>query len=258
MHQEKINDLATALHRARLDIRTLDKLSSQEKFSLQEAYAIQRAGIELRVKEEEVVVGLKMGLTSMAKRQQMNLDRSIYGVLTDKMQLFEEEAFILDKTVHPKIEPEIAFFIDKDLQGKVSREEVLNSCRWVCAAMEILDSRYQGFKYFSLEDVVADNSSSCYFVLGKEKIAPRKADIRNLKMEMSAGKKTLAGNSNAILGDPVCSVIELCELLDEQNLKLEAGNIVLAGAATTAVSLEKDMNVELMVENLGKVSLKLR
>ena len=258
MHPEKISNFASLLHRTRLDRKTLDKLSSREKFSLPTAYDIQEAGILLRREEGEKVIGRKMGLTSQAKREQMNLDRSIYGVLTDKMQLTERTVSILDKTVHPKIEPEIAFYIAKDLKGKVTREEVLDACSWVCAAMEILDSRYQGFKYFSLEDVVADNSSSSYFVLGKEKSDPRKVDVRNLKMKMKAGEETVEGNSNAISGDPICSVRELCELLSEQNLILEAGNIVLAGAATLAVNLKKGMHVELMVEKLGEVSLEVR
>ncbi|MCY4523817.1 MAG: hypothetical protein OXB84_03670, partial [Halobacteriovoraceae bacterium] len=128
MHPEKINDFALMLHRARLDRRTLDKLSDKEKFTLEDAYKIQDLGIKLRVEEGEKVIGAKMGLTSKAKREQMQLDRSIYGILTDKMQLTEGEVSILHKTVHPKIEPEIAFYIDRDLQGKVSRQEVLDSC----------------------------------------------------------------------------------------------------------------------------------
>ncbi|MCY4524157.1 MAG: hypothetical protein OXB84_05415, partial [Halobacteriovoraceae bacterium] len=132
------------------------------------------------------------------------------------------------------------------------------SCSWVCAAMEILDSRYKGFKYFSLEDVVADNSSSSYFVLGKEKIDPKKIDVRNLKMTMNAKEEEFIGNSNAILGDPVNSIMEFCELLELNNLSLKAGSIVLAGAATTAVNLAAGMHVKLTVEKLGGVFLDIK
>ena len=39
--------------------------------------------------------------------------------------------------------------------------------RGVCAALEIIDSRYENFK-FTLPDVVADNASSTRFVLGSD------------------------------------------------------------------------------------------
>ena len=45
-------------------------------------------------------------------------------------------------------------------------EDVPSVCERIGVALEILDSRYVGFKYFSLPDVVADNASSSHFVLG--------------------------------------------------------------------------------------------
>ena len=41
----------------------------------------------------------------------------------------------------------------------------LAACSGVGPALEILDSRYRDFKYFSLSDVVADNASSSHVVL---------------------------------------------------------------------------------------------
>ena len=51
---------------------------------------------------------------------------------------------------------------------RTAGDEVLDACASVFAAMEVLDSRYRDFKYFSLPDVVADNSSSSLFVLAGE------------------------------------------------------------------------------------------
>jgi 2-oxo-3-hexenedioate decarboxylase len=123
---------------------------------------------------------MKMGLTSEAKRKQMNLDSPVYGVLTDRMQVPAGGVFRLRGFIHPKIEPEIAFRTSRELRGKISREEALDACSSAMAAMEILDSRYVDFKYFSLPDVVADNSSSCMFVLGTAERPPRELDLLHL------------------------------------------------------------------------------
>ena len=254
MDEKKKNHFASSLHHARLNARPLDHLSSQENFNLKEAYAIQEQGIELRLAEGEKIIGRKMGLTSEAKRKQMNLNQPVYGTLTDKMQV--KKTLDLTGTIHPKIEPEIAFLIGKDLSGNVGRNDVLDACTGICAAMEILDSRYRHFKYFSIEDVVADNSSSCYFILGE--IQNPSMDVRGLKMKMTDGHRSLEGVSDAISKDPVISVIHQCELLHQRNEILPAGSIVLAGAATTAIELTPDMRVELVVENMGTVVLQTK
>jgi 2-oxo-3-hexenedioate decarboxylase len=120
--------------------------------------------------------------------------------------------------------------------------------------MEILDSRYVGFKYFSLPDVIADNSSSSQFVLGTEVVAPRALDLAALEMVMSVdGQPVERALSSAISGDPVVSVVQLCELLAARGLALPAGSVVLAGAATTAVQLAVGQRIELAVSGLGVV-----
>ena len=172
MHEE----LARLLDQARLEAREIPPLTrAHAALSLPEAYAIQAEGIRLRTARGERVVGLKMGLTSEAKRRQMNLDSPVYGVLTDRMQVPAGGMLRLQGAIHPKIEPEIAFRTSRELRGRISREQALDACASVFAAMEILDSRYTDFKYFSLPDVVADNSSSSLFVLGTTERPPARA-----------------------------------------------------------------------------------
>ncbi len=211
------SELAKLLDQARLDARERTRLTeAHPTLTLEEAYRIQDSGIALRLERGERIVGYKMGLTSEAKRKQMNLDAPCYGVLTDRMAVADGGAFSLAGKIHPKIEPEIAFRTARELRGPITREQALDAVSGVFAAMEILDSRYVGFKYFSLPDVVADNSSSAHFVVSNDESAdPRKLDLANLQMTMSVnGKPVQSALSNAISGDPVLSLVQLCELLD--------------------------------------------
>ena len=195
-----------------------------------------------------------MGLTSEGKRRQMNLDSPLFGELTSSMQIPNSSTFSIDQLIHPKIEPEIAFIISKTLSGDVTREQVIDSCEAVAACMEILDSRYEQFKYFSMEDVIADNSSSSHFVVGPWVKAFSGINLSELKMKMSVdGEVVQEGLSKEISGDPVVSVIELCRLLAARNRALPAGSIVLAGAATAAVELKPGQKIELIVDSLPPV-----
>ena len=260
MQNTNINELASSLHDARLRAQSIEQLSKSHELSEEIAYLIQKEGIELRKKSGEKIVGLKMGLTSEAKRKQMNLDSPLYGLLTDHMQVKNASVFSLKKTngIHPKIEPEIAFHIAKDLRGKISLQEALAACSGVTSALEILDSRYKEFKYFSLEDVIADNSSSFYFLIGEQSISVDSLKLDQLEMKLKVNGTALhTGRSDAISGHPAQSIVELCHLLARCDSFIPSGSIILAGAATPAVHLEAGMKIELEVDGLPTLSLSI-
>ncbi len=260
MEKAHIQKIAKTLHDARLSSHSLPQFSKDiPDFPRTDAYAIQEEGIRLREAAGEKVIGLKMGLTSEGKRKQMNLDAPLYGVLTDKMQVMNGGTFHLKGSIHPKIEPEVAFYIKSELKGKVSRDQVLQATESVCAALEILDSRYDGFKYFSMEDVISDNSSSSHYILGPKLTDFRKIDLANLRMQMKVnGETKMEGNSKEISDDPVISVIQLAELLALRGQSIPAGTFVLAGAATAAIALEPGMTVSLEVESLPHLSVAIK
>jgi 2-oxo-3-hexenedioate decarboxylase len=260
MESTHIQKIAQTLHNARLSGHSLPQFSKEiTDFKREDAYSIQEVGIKMREIAGERVIGMKMGLTSEGKRKQMNLDAPLYGVLTDKMKIEDGKTFSLNGSIHPKIEPEVAFFIKSELKGKVSREDVLNATEAVCAALEILDSRYEGFKYFSMEDVISDNSSSSHYILGPKFTDFKNIDLKNLNMQMKVdGKTVMEGNSKEISDDPVISVIQLAELLAMRGKSIPAGTFVLAGAATAAVALTPGMVVSLEVESLPHLSVTIK
>jgi len=242
--------LAKELDEALLARREIAPLArTHGDFDLPAAYRIQERGIAMRLARGERIVGYKMGLTSAAKRAQMSLGLPIYGVLTDAMRV--ETSLRVGDGVHPKIEPEIAFVTKRELSGRVSRADAFAALEGVAPALEVLDSRFTGFKYFSLPDVVADNCSSWRFVLGPLR-EPR--DTGGLSMRMRVdGRTAQEADSNAISGHPLESLVQLVQLLPHP---LPAGSIVLAGAATVAEALRPGMEVSLDVEGLGSVAVR--
>jgi 2-oxo-3-hexenedioate decarboxylase len=245
-----LDALARELDEALLSRREIASLTkTYGDFSLDDAYRVQERGIASRLRRGEEIIGYKMGLTSAAKRAQMSLELPIYGVLTSLMSVSGE--LHVGDAVHPKIEPEIAFVTARELHGRISREQAFAALEGVAPAMEVLDSRFTGFKYFSLPDVVADNCSSWRFVLGP---LSKPRELGGLRMRMSIdGRVVQEADSSAISGDPLESLVQLAALLPHP---LPAGSIVLAGAATVAEGLRAGMQVSLEVEALGSVSVR--
>lgn len=221
--------------------------------SVHEAYAIQAMSIARRLERGERRVGVKMGLTSRAKMQQVGVDEVIWGRLTDGMRLEEGGSFSRARYVHPRAEPEIAFLIKKPLSGNVTAMEAMAAVEAVAPAIEIIDSRYQDFK-FTLPDVVADNSSSSGFVVGDW--FPADTQIDNLGIILEAdGRPVQIGSSAAILGHPVRSLVQAARLVARWGEQLNPGDIVLAGGATAAHPMQPGMHVRASFQDLGSVSI---
>jgi 2-oxo-3-hexenedioate decarboxylase len=241
--------------RARREIEPLHKTFGE--FDLEDAYRIQRAGIGLRVQRSEAVAGYKMGLTSKAKREQMNLAMPIYGVLTDAMRIPDGETFHVKHGIHPRVEPEIAFVTSRELRGPIGVEEARDAIASVCAALDVLDSRFTGFKYFSLPDVVADNASSLHFVLSDDARAPGGLRFGDLDMRVLVdGKLVHQAKSSAISGNPLLSLVQLVELLHAHEQELPAASLVLTGAATPAEPIRAGQTIRLEVTGLSPVTLR--
>jgi 2-oxo-3-hexenedioate decarboxylase len=224
-----------------------------EPISLDEAYEVQRLSIARRVARGERRSGVKMGFTSKAKMKQMGLDELVWGRLTDAMLVDDGQTIDLAHYVHPRVEPEIAFLLKTPLTGHVSMVQAAAALEAVAPAIEIIDSRYENFK-FSLTDVVADNTSSAGYVIGPW-CDPR-SDISNLGMVLEInGKPVQIGSSAAILDHPLRSLVAAARIAAAAGEPLPAGSVIMAGGATAAEALAPGNYVRLAVQGLGETVL---
>jgi len=254
--EKLLNDLAARLDEAARTATPTAQLSAEVTLTLAEAYAVQALSIARRMARGDARVGMKMGFTSRAKMQQMGVDSMIWGRLTRGMSLEEGGIAARAAYVHPRIEPEVAFLIKRRLSGPVSALEALSAVEAVAPALELIDSRYQDFK-FSLTDVIADNTSASGFVLGAWQRPD--ADVSNLGLVLSLnGETKQVGSTAAILGSPLRSLVAASALVAEAGEALEPGSVVMAGGATAAEALSPGTRVLLEMERLGRVALEVR
>ena len=223
------------------------------------AYEVQDAVVSARVAAGATVVGAKLGLTSRAKQVQMNVDRPLYGFLTDDMQMDTGEALKCGDFIQPRCEPEIAFLLSRDLQGPhVTAAHVIAATELVFPAIDVLDSRFSGYK-FTFMDVIADNSSSAAFTLGGQGSFPMGIDLRLVGCVFEKNGQLLSTASGAaVLGHPAASVAWMVRQLAARGRGLSAGQVVMAGALTEAVAVSPGDTVVARFDRLGTVELACR
>lgn len=257
MDHKTIESLAEIVDEAARTATPITKLTATHAdLDMERGYDVQRASMARRFERGEKLVGMKMGLTSRAKMEQMGVHDPIYGHLTDEMRRSTGDDVVVAEHCHPRVEPEVAFIMGRDLAGDVTAAEAIAAVEWVVGALEVIDSRYENFE-FTLPDVVADNASSTRFYLGETLVRPDELDLGNLGMIMSIdGEVVATGSSAAILEHPARSLATLARMLHRRGESLKAGQIVLAGGATKAVHLKPGNHVLLEVQDLGTVELR--
>ncbi|SCF07175.1 2-keto-4-pentenoate hydratase [Micromonospora mirobrigensis] len=230
------------------------QLAAETGLDVDAAYAVQTALVQRRLNRGERLVGLKMGLTSKAKMAQVGVDEVIWGRLTDSMRVPDGGTVEHADFIHPRVEPEVAFLLDRLPEPGEPLGAFTDAVRAVAPAIELIDSRYADFT-FSLPDVVADNTSAAAFVVGPWSPVPDGLDNLGVLLEID-GRVAQVGSTAAILGDPRRALDEGIRLAGRHGVRLRSGWLFLAGAATAAVPLRPGSHVRAVVERLGSCSLK--
>ncbi len=200
------------------------------------AYAIQTHWTNLRISRGEKIVGRKIGLTSKAIQQQLNVSEPDYGTLWQSSFYESRNGKVVipaDHFLQPRIEGEVAFLIGERLEGPdVTPERVLSTVKAYALGVEIVDSRIADWK-IKLVDTIADNASYGGFALGPWDEAVRANDLSALVMSIRHnGAPAAEGPASAVMGHPANSTAWLANKLSEFGVSLEPGDIVISGGIT--------------------------
>ncbi|MFG2502884.1 2-keto-4-pentenoate hydratase [Streptomyces sp. NPDC048441] len=249
---DTVEALAARLDTAQTSRTDTPSLADTHDFGVDEAYAIQAALLARREARGERIVGVKLGFTSKAKMAQMGVSDVIVGRLTDAMRVTDGDDVDLSRFIHPKVEPEVAYRLCRDVDLADPTTDIESCVDAVAPALEIIDSRYRDFR-FTYSDVVADNTSAAAFAIGPWRPV---RDVSNRAVRMvGSGAAEVVGSTAAVLGDPVRALHALVDMCRRRGIPLRAGQVVLAGAATAAVPLTGGVTC-CDVAGLGTVSVR--
>ena len=220
------------------------------------AYAVQDETLRLRLDRGEQLVGVKLGLTSRAKQQRMNVAAPLTAWLTDAMVLPAGAPVPQERLIHPRAEPEIVFIVRERLAGPgVTAATALAAVSTVYGGVEVIDSRYRDFR-FTLADVVADNASSGCFVTGPVSVPPAGLDLalEACLLEVD-GQITDSATGAAVQGHPAEALALAANDLGRRGHAIEPGWIVLTGGMTDAVAVPAGVKMAAHFTHLGSVEL---
>jgi 2-keto-4-pentenoate hydratase len=257
MDDAQLKDIADRLNRAERDRVAIDPPAASAKLSVADAYRIQMINVDRRLAAGRKIVGGKVGLTSAAMQKMMGVNEPDFGHLFDDMILKSGAECLVATLMLPRVEPEIAFVLSRELHGPgVMREDVLAATKYVTPALEIIDTRIRDWK-IALADTIADNASSGRVVLGKQEMPPRQFDLASVAMKLEKnGALVEEGVGSAVLGHPAEPVAWLANKLAEFGQSLAANSIVIPGALCRALPVAAGDAIAASFGPLGSVSVR--
>ncbi|MFO7263997.1 MAG: fumarylacetoacetate hydrolase family protein [Bacillota bacterium] len=224
--------------------------------TVEEAYQIQLKVIEKKVQQGQRIVGKKIGLTSLAMQQLLGVDQPDYGHLLDRMEVKKGQPVPVEGLFKPRIEAEVAFVLKQDLRGPgITIEDVYEATDYIVPSFEVVDSRITNWR-IKLADTIADNASSGLFLLGEQKFKVEDVDLPSIKMDLyKNGEYMNTGYGTDVLGNPAFCVAWLANKLAEYNIYLNAGEVILSGALSAALDVEKGDHFRAVFTQLGEIEI---
>lgn len=257
--REQIESVSGELSAARRSVAPIPANITDRfpELSLDEAYAIQRHGVDAARKGGAVVAGWKVGLAAKAAQRQFGFDAPVFGQLLNTMLVPEGDPISMDRLVRPIIEPEICFVLGEDLVGPgVTPARVLMATAGVVPAFEIPDLRYRE-RQIRVEDMVADGAAAALVVLGSQLTPVAGIDLRLVGLVLEKNGEVLAtGAGAAVLGNPAQAVAALANKIAEFGLHLRAGEFIISGSLTAPAPVETGDLFRATFDRLGGLSVK--
>src|SRR2546423_14931355 len=243
LSQDEIRSAAERLDRAEKTRKQIRQLSLDHPgITIEDAYAIQKAWVEMKVAQGRVVKGHKIGLTSTAMQSALNITEPDSGILLDDMFFADGGLVPSDRFIATRAEAELAFIMNKRLAGpNCTMFDVLNASDFVVPALEILDTRIERVDPVTksarkIFDTIADNAANAGIVLGGRALRPLEADLRWIgALCYRNGQLEETGLAAGVLNHPATSVAWLANKIAPLGLALEPGQVVLAGPVMTPI-----------------------
>jgi 2-oxo-hept-3-ene-1,7-dioate hydratase len=229
--------------------------------TVEDAYAVQKALVGLKVAAGAVVRGHKIGLTSKAMQSALNIDEPDSGVLFEDMFFPDGGIVPTDRFIATRIEAELAFVMKGRLAGPdCTIFDVLNATDFVVPALEILDTRIERVDRETkatrkIVDTVSDNAANAGIVLGGRPIRPTETDLRWIgALCYRNGQLEETGLAAGVLNHPANAVAWLVKKLAPLGLALEPGQVVLAGSFIRPIEAGRGDTIQADFGAYGSVS----
>lgn len=258
MEPSQVTKYGDELYAALVGQKMIDPLTDRSSnMSIEDAYRVSRHLLERRLHTGETVIGKKIGVTSKAVQNLLDVHQPDFGYLTDAMVYESGDTIpVTKKMIQPKAEGEIAFILKRDLQGPgVTTADVQQATDFVVPCFEIVDSRIRDWK-IKIQDTISDNASCGYFALGNQAADPKKLDLSTVGLVFARNGSVVAtGAGAASLGSPLIGVAWLANTLSNFDVTLKAGEVILSGSLVPLIPINSGDHMSIDIGGIGSASL---
>jgi 2-keto-4-pentenoate hydratase len=218
------------------------------KLTVDQSYAVQLGLIERRRAAGERQIGWKVGLTAPAIQQQFGFHEPVFGCVLDSKP--SGHVFAPADLIAPGFENELCMRLRVDLSGTVSLDQARAAIDVVYPSLEIIETRGPFTEQIAL--ALADNAQQKTVILGSPVALP--ADLTAIEARVSVNNHQVGtGTGDAVLGNPLNSIVWLAAKLGAYGRGLKAGEIVMTGSFTRQFPIASGDTIETVFSGVGTV-----
>jgi 2-keto-4-pentenoate hydratase len=219
-----------------------------DRLSTDQAYQVLFGLMARRLAAGERQIGWKVGLTSKAIQQQFNVHEPVFGCILESRPT--GHIFAPADLISPGFENELCLRLGKDLSGVVMMDEARAAIDVVHPSLEIIETR--GDLTSQLALALADNAQQKTVVLGAPVKFPAHPEAVEVRVVIN-GATAATGTGDAVLGNPLNSLIWLAAKLGEFGRGLKAGEIVMSGSFTRQFPIKPGDTIRAEFSGVGVV-----
>lgn len=206
-----------------------------------EAYQIQDTSV---LRRNDQVAGWKIGLSSAAALEKLQLDEPIVGSVLASTVYGENETCEPTTVNKPILEAEFAYRFSVDVGPGDHPADIEKMVDSAFVSLEIADSRFT--QKCSIADIIADNSNASAFIVGPDVETWRNVPLSQMPVKLTVNGSTVDPLEGKERCDPDAILRWFLTRISERGLLIRKGQFVTTGAAAL-VQLETDLDHEITV-----------
>jgi len=219
-----------------------------DRLTIDQAYRIQLGLIARRAAAGEPQIGWKVGLTAKPIQEQFGFHEPVFGCVLERVA--SGEVFPAGSLIQPGFESELCMVMARDLAPGADLAAARAAVGAVHPALEIIETRGPFTAQIAL--ALADNAQQKTCVLGPAVPLPASPEAVACTVRIN-DSIVAAGTGDAVLGNPLNSLVWLATKLAEYGRTLRAGEMVMTGSFTRQFPIAPGDRIAVTFSGVGTV-----
>lgn len=255
-----VDEVAQLLNQARHSGTRIEQAYSIA--TIDDAYQIQSSISSLH---RGAVLGWKIGATTEAALQTLNLDKPFHGPLHAPFHQNHTDTNSKQVEIHPDqptiIETEFVVGLAEDLppSGTVTAEDVASCTAWIAPGFELVGTRFRMELPGNGYPLIADSAGNIGTIVGKPCTDWQSLDLdaHPATLQINSEQRATGHSGQSIAGNPLGMVAWLANDLAQTSRSLQAGQCIFCGTCSGMIAVNARDKLHADMGALGSLSITL-